>query len=314
MKVLKTTIIGILVFTIAFLFLPTGLDGNETVSNFMLTTSYAGTYNKSGAALVSPYIMEGTISGDTDEGLAALDKLTTADTGWTGNLYEVINPDGTSTFKKPDYLKSNFANEKHVTGRTHGGTDMTDAGADVRSKVYWTLALLPGKVQIAGRDTSYGHYLIQTVDGAPGLYILYAHMGNGNAWGKSANSGRMPSWQSGTSSSIQVKTGDTLVAGQRLGYLGTTGDSTGPHSHVELRYYKNVDGSPRVFPIGEYPQSAGHRSNAWQVIHDGKSFSEISWMWYENGKVYPDNKLTKDDLEYLEGIVNTDGDVGAIDP
>ena len=68
----------------------------------------------------------------------------------------------------------------------------------------------------------YGNYVV--VDHGNGNTTLYAHM-----------------------SSRAVKVGDVVKQGQVLGYVGTTGRSTGNHLHYEIRE-KNV----RIDPVTRY--------------------------------------------------------------
>ena len=63
----------------------------------------------------------------------------------------------------------------------------------------------------------------------PGVYLLYGHLIPG---------------------SVTVKAGDTLRVGQRLGLLGNSGNSTGPHLHFQLMDgpdVMNADSLPFVF-------------------------------------------------------------------
>lgn len=60
------------------------------------------------------------------------------------------------------------------------------------------------------RYTGYGNYVI--VQHAAGLRTLYAHL-----------------------LASVVKPGETVRQGQVLGFVGSTGNSTGPHTHFEAR-------------------------------------------------------------------------------
>lgn len=70
-----------------------------------------------------------------------------------------------------------------------------------------------GTVQETGYTSGRGNYIL--LSHGDGLQTMYCHL-----------------------SEIQVQTGDTVAAGGTIGLVGTTGMSTGPHLHFELR----VDG------------------------------------------------------------------------
>lgn len=122
----------------------------------------------------------------------------------------------------PDYtaLSSLFAGRKDpFTGKpaTHSGIDVpAPKGVKIlsaKSGVVLTSAYNKG---------GYGNYVV--VDHGNGNTTLYAHM-----------------------SSRAVKAGDVVKQGQVLGYVGTTGRSTGNHLHYEIRE-KNV----RIDPVIRY--------------------------------------------------------------
>ena len=68
-----------------------------------------------------------------------------------------------------------------------------------------------GTVYLAKYSSSYGNYVV--INHNNGYYTLYAHM-------KSIDS--------------KIKVGKTVSRGQVIGYIGSTGMSTGPHLHFEL--------------------------------------------------------------------------------
>lgn len=75
-----------------------------------------------------------------------------------------------------------------------------------------------------GCGGGYGNYIM--IDHGGGYSTLYAHL-----------------------SSLAVSTGQTVKKGQVIGYIGTTGHSTGPHLHFETRYM-----GEKYNPLLEYPQ------------------------------------------------------------
>lgn len=93
--------------------------------------------------------------------------------------------------------------------RFHAGIDLVaPAGARI-------LATSPGVVAEAGWCGGYGYCV--TIDHGRGYYTLYGHL-----------------------SRLDVTTGERVTAGQQLGLVGSTGRSTGPHLHYEVR----VDSRP----------------------------------------------------------------------
>ena len=92
------------------------------------------------------------------------------------------------------------------TGRSamHNGIDFKGArGSPI-------LAAATGRVIYAGRKGGYGNFV--EIDHGNGLTTRYAHL-----------------------SRIDVKVGQSVDAGETLGGLGSTGRSTGPHLHFEVR-------------------------------------------------------------------------------
>lgn len=93
-----------------------------------------------------------------------------------------------------------------ITGmlRMHTGVDLKAAYGESVG------AAMSGTVCFAGERSGYGNLVV--LDHGSGIATFYAHLAR-----------------------IDVATGQTLAAGQLIGYVGTTGRSTGPHLHYEVR-------------------------------------------------------------------------------
>src|SRR5439155_26727140 len=94
-------------------------------------------------------------------------------------------------------------------------------GIDIGQRQGSVFAATEGKVTFAGGDSccSYGLYVV--IDSASGIRTVYGHL-----------------------SAFTVKKGDRVVAGQPIGRIGSTGNSTGPHLHFEV-----IDNGVRRDPL-----------------------------------------------------------------
>jgi murein DD-endopeptidase MepM/ murein hydrolase activator NlpD len=92
------------------------------------------------------------------------------------------------------------------------GEMINHPGFDLAAKVGTEVsAAAAGTVVHAGPAGTYGNLV--TVRHSDGFETRYAHL-----------------------SAVDVQVGDTVQAGQELGKVGSTGHSTGPHLHFEIRH------------------------------------------------------------------------------
>lgn len=109
-------------------------------------------------------------------------------------------------------ITSEFGPRVHPIYGTERMHDGLDFGADMGTPI---LAAADGVVVSAGERGGYGNAVL--VDDGASLATLYAHQ-----------------------STMAVGVGDPVKRGQVIGYVGSTGFSTGPHLHFEVR----VNGAP----------------------------------------------------------------------
>ncbi|MEN8042165.1 MAG: peptidoglycan DD-metalloendopeptidase family protein, partial [Actinomycetota bacterium] len=112
----------------------------------------------------------------------------------------------------PGAISSGFGMRVHPilgTQRMHNGVDMNASQGDrIR-------AAADGTVILAAVKGGYGNTIM--IDHGGGMVTLYAHQ-----------------------SRFAVSRGQKVKAGETIGYIGSTGLSTGPHLHFEVR----IDGAP----------------------------------------------------------------------
>ena len=147
-------------------------------------------------------------SSDTGDGVA---EATPADGGDDQNYVSYTGASGTLAWPVPGCysVSSEYGTRTHpITGevsRMHYGMDIDGYGHDGGDIV----ACDGGVVTTVGCNSGYGNYIV--VDHGNGVQTLYAHM-------------------SGTA----VTEGTVVDQGETIGYLGSTGMSTGTHCHLEV--------------------------------------------------------------------------------
>lgn len=162
---------------------------------------------------------------------------------------------------------------RYLSGSPHGGTDFP---VNMNSEVY---SSCDGEVvSVKYLTTSYGrHIKIRARVNGQVVYIRYCHL-----------------------NTILVREGQCVTAGQLIGKAGSTGNSTGPHLHYEVRNSSDsISNNPRLFlpgssykyntlyepapepvinnPTGEVnsivPVAGGVRIKGWTYDEDNKSQS-----------------------------------------
>jgi len=106
-----------------------------------------------------------------------------------------------------------------ITQRFWSGHKAIDIGAPIGTPV---VAADSGYVVFASEGWNWGYGKLVIIDHGNGYRTYYAHL-----------------------SSILVRKGESVGKGQRIGSVGSTGHSTGPHLHFEIRYH-NIHKNPLI--------------------------------------------------------------------
>lgn len=126
-------------------------------------------------------------------------------------------------------ITSKFGNRDKPTegaSTNHRGIDI--GGLPVNSKIF---AIADGTITSMGYNNTMGNYI--WIDHGNGYSSVYMHM-NGHASG--------------------LLTGSVVSAGQNIGFLGSTGVSTGPHLHLGVQFNNEYIDPETIFP-GIYDKS-----------------------------------------------------------
>ena len=121
---------------------------------------------------------------------------------------DIVNVKNTTSFIKPieGTISSSYGFRETATGsvpKNHTGTDIAAVtGTKIKSAT-------DGQVVLASEEGDYGKHLKIQIGK---VSVIYAHC-----------------------NSLYVKEGDTVTQGQEIAEVGSTGNSTGPHLHFEIR-------------------------------------------------------------------------------
>ena len=234
-KLLKKMLIQVLICTIVYLVVYV-IQNNEYVFSEDFTnkvnevlsydTNFMELYNNVKNSILSLFtnteennnteqnnVEQDAIGGATEENTTSSEQLDVSEPEQKQELsqteQDIEKVKETTTFIKPveGVVSSKFGQRDTATGtvpKNHTGTDIAaNLGTKIKSAT-------DGEVVLASEEGDYGKHLkIQIGE----VSIICAHCNN-----------------------LYVKQGDMVVQGQEIAEVGSTGNSTGPHLHFEIRY------------------------------------------------------------------------------
>ncbi|RPK88482.1 LysM peptidoglycan-binding domain-containing M23 family metallopeptidase [Streptomyces sp. ADI98-10] len=137
------------------------------------------------------------------------DTVSADDSEGSGSSAQTGSSEATGSGWSAPLANANVTTQYRASGASwssgyHTGSDFQAASGTP------ILAIGPGTVVSAGYSGSYGNEVV--IQHEDGMYSQYAHQ-----------------------SSLNVSVGQTVSGGQQIGLSGSTGNSTGPHLHFEVR-------------------------------------------------------------------------------
>ena len=175
-----------------------GQEQTESIENQALDEQ-----NAIGGAASEETMQDETIQGGANE------QEQSQETELSQAEEDIQNVKNTTTFIKPveGTISSTYGRRETATGsvpKDHTGTDIAaPLGTKIKSAT-------EGEVVLVSEEGDYGkHIKVQIGE----VSIIYAHCNQ-----------------------LYVNQGDKIVQGQEIAEVGSTGNSTGPHLHFEIRY------------------------------------------------------------------------------
>lgn len=174
----------------------------------------------------------------------------------------------------------NNPSSRYVHGR-HTGMDI---GVPMGTKLY---SATGGKVLQAGFNKAWGNYVL--IKGSDGNTYRYGHL-----------------------SSLGTRAGATVTAGTFLGKSGSTGNSTGPHLHFEVRTSRGADVDPTRWLTGSGTiQPAGATYAAGSSVSGNRNTTTYNYVTPGGsaGVAATKPKMTYADYGYVSSFLNAHTDV-----
>ena len=181
----------------------TNVEGQEQTENTETENQALDEQNAIGGASGEKIEQDMTTQGEINE----QEQSQTAELSQTEQ--DIQNVKNTTTFIKPveGTISSTYGRRETATGsvpKDHTGTDIAaPLGTKIKSAT-------DGEIVLVSEEGDYGkHIKVQIGE----VSIIYAHCNQ-----------------------LYVNQGDKIVQGQEIAEVGSTGNSTGPHLHFEIRY------------------------------------------------------------------------------